>query len=170
MYFIDLQGLKRELTTTGLREREKLEYLVALAFAYALAFTQAGFRGAEPWSVAGWLMWIAGLLITIGGLLVCFRRNGGNSGQQFLERYLSVGWVLGMRLSFLYLVVWFSIGSLVHFGVARPLVGRLIGVAGLSVNILFWYRMQHHIHEIASGEPNHTVEPTRAPEGARGSP
>jgi hypothetical protein len=164
MYLVDIDGLKTELKNTGLAEKEKFKYLLVFLVPYYFGNPNVGIRGAEPWIAALWVAWIIGLFVGIGATVLCYRRNGGSGGRHFLQRYLSLSWVLSIRFTPLTLVVWLSILGFGHFvGASKALVRILVQVGFLSIGVLFYCRLLHHIHEVAQAIPNKSVQPTVDP-------
>jgi len=98
MHFLRLRPLKEQLSTSGLPEKERLKYLLA----WMLATTAIAFfpREAGPWDIA---TAFGTLIVLLGGILWAYRRNGGADGTGILDRYLSIGWVLNIRVL---LILW----------------------------------------------------------------
>jgi len=94
MYFLRIKPLKESLATAGIDTKEQFKYLMAwmllLTWASSLSFKSPGFW--ETVSGAGMLV------ITFLGILYAYLRNGGSKGTSFLERYLSIGWVVNIRV------------------------------------------------------------------------
>ncbi len=149
MYFIDVISLKRDLTAGGLRDSQQAAYLLALLAGSSIPSANA-IGGWPPWSNFDWLTWFLGTLVLLGGTFFCYTRNGGRNGVQFLERYLSLQWVVGIRwlpLLVAWLVLVIMLARIVGLDAeSRPLVFRL---SLPFFGALIYSRVGHHIAQVA---------------------
>jgi hypothetical protein len=94
MYILKLKGLKQQLQSAGLSERERYQYLLgwmvlgAVAGLGAIA-RQQGFWPSLDIVVAG--------VISIASVWYAYRRNGAEEGTAFLDRFMSLGFVISIR-------------------------------------------------------------------------
>lgn len=141
MYFLRLKPLKDELAGPGLTEKERLKYLLIWFVPQILALFTS--RDSEDfWGMVGGFF-VAG--IELAGVLYAWRRNGGAEGRSFLDRYLSISWVVTFRtLLFLVLFIAVPMAILGAIGQAEfleemnPLLpilamGLMVGYIALSV-------------------------------------
>lgn len=86
--------MRDQLRLGPLTQREQFKYAVAVAlFAYVNA--ESPFIGPSGWNLLVGL----GLLLFNGvAIYYVYLCNGGNNGERFLERYLSIGWILMVRI------------------------------------------------------------------------
>ncbi len=92
MYWLDLQALKNDLRQGPLAESQAFKYVLAFLLASAAG---AGFDiavGTPGWAPVG-----VGVICGFG-TYICYRANGGAGGNDFLSRYVSLGWVVGVRM------------------------------------------------------------------------
>ena len=92
MYFWKIDKLKKDLVKQSLSESESLKYLIATAIVYSLEMIP--FLENNLWDVFSAL--IMGI-ITIFGVYYAYKCNRGSSGSNFLQKYISIGWVVGIR-------------------------------------------------------------------------
>jgi hypothetical protein len=137
MYWLNLNSLKRELKQGHLTQ--------AHAFQYALAGTVltslAGAAKADPWWEALLTAAIAGL-----GTAYCYEANGGAAGSDFVARYVSLGWVVALRVALGYTPAAVIVGVLAApaFADAR----LLISAVGLGFVVLFYWRLGIHFADV----------------------
>lgn len=92
MYFWSIEKLKDDLKKQTVTESELFKYLTVTVVAYLLGFLL-------PYANDIWykLSVVLMSVITIFGLYYAYRCNGGKNGQNFLEKYISIGWVVSVR-------------------------------------------------------------------------
>ena len=106
MYFFRLKVLKEELAGPGLTEKERLKYLLIWFVPQILALFSSR-ESNDFWGMVGGCL-VA--LIELAGVLYAWRRNGGAEGRAFLDRFLSISWVVTFRTL---LVVFISMSAAV---------------------------------------------------------
>jgi hypothetical protein len=89
-------------------EREKFLYLLVWAVVGILVPSRVG--GWAGWSSVRVALVVVSLLITIGGLLVCFQANARGDNRAFLERYLCLSVPLGFMTYVLYYAIYYGLG------------------------------------------------------------
>lgn len=99
MYFWKIKKLNEQLITGALKESEKFKYLMASTIMYMLSMIRYGTANDYD-TYSG----VAYLIIGVMGLWYVYKCNGGEKGTLFLERYLSLSWVLSIRLIVLVLI------------------------------------------------------------------
>lgn len=165
MYFWDIHSLKGELTNERLRAGEGLKYLIAWIVIYMTSFSD----GAKEPALSSWLTGIIWTFAFVAGSIYCFRKNGGELGEDFLARYLAITWVITVRLSAV-ILLW-----VVPVGLLSPrLVDRLgrqrfeifLLPLSLVITALFFWRVGNHIGAIAAAHPNNAAPPDRGVETA----
>src|SRR5687768_266259 len=72
-----------------------MAFRYAAAYATLCAIAMVPGLGSNQWDIAGY---IAGIGITLGGTVYCYRMNGSASGEHFLDRYFALGLVAVVRL------------------------------------------------------------------------
>jgi hypothetical protein len=127
MYVLRIAPLKAQLARNGLTEAERRSYLLAWMMLLSLATTLP--RPEYP----GWFV-AFDLLVTGAGVLWAYARNGGAAGSQLLERYVSLSWVIAIRvllvLGALHVVLGF-LGDAAH-ALAAFTGYALSGLAGMD--------------------------------------
>ena len=92
MYFWKINKLKKDLVKQPLSESESFKYLIATTISYSF--------GMIPYLENNILDVYSALMtgiITVFGLYYVYKCNRGSSGSNFLQKYLSIGWVMGIR-------------------------------------------------------------------------
>jgi hypothetical protein len=104
------------LASGEVSEREKFQYLLVWAAVGIVLPARLG--GWTGWSHVRVAFLVASLLITIVGLLACFRANARGDDRAFLERYLCLSVPVGIVTYGLYYGIYYGLG----------LVGYLVGL------------------------------------------
>jgi hypothetical protein len=164
MYWWRLSRLKDQLRAGPMPSRQALSYLLATLILYSIPTFVPG-DTSESLTRLDWAFTVAAWIISIAGTWAVYRANGGTTGEDFLARYLSLGWVLLVRFA-----VFLAIPA-VLIGAAVPLLlltGPLTPEAGfeqffeqadpwlmLGFNVVlpatFFWRLGHHVGDVATG-------------------
>ncbi|GDY09318.1 MAG: hypothetical protein DWI21_07485 [Planctomycetota bacterium] len=93
MHFWRVENLKSELASRPMTDREVLPYFVVNAVLTSLSFA---FPSSEfnLWDLLS-TSWSIGLAVF--GTIYLFHQNGGLTGTQFPQRFVAIGWVVGLR-------------------------------------------------------------------------
>ena len=142
MYFWNIKALKETLSNDELSENESFKYLLATLFLFTLATFP--FEYSNDMDKVSWFIELG----IIGfGTVLCFRANGAAEGKLFLQRYLSLAWVLSIRL-IAFLIPFFIVLNIVleAFGVPYSESTSYIDVVVLAViSSAYYLRLAQHI-------------------------
>lgn len=108
MYLWKIDKLKEELRQGSLSEKESFKYLLAWEILYSLVLIPFPVE----WSVLDVYDGLLELVLAILGIAYVYKVNGGSAGKYFLQRYLSIGWVVFVRFS-----VFVTIPVIIAYGV-----------------------------------------------------
>jgi len=92
MYFWKIDNLKKDLAKNTVSEKEQFKYLLATTILYSLFIIP--FMENNIWDIYSAI--VSGI-IAIFGTYYIYRINGGSNGKYILQRFLSLGWVIGIR-------------------------------------------------------------------------
>ena len=105
----------------------------------------------DGWYVASM---VASVLILVLGLRAAYKANGGAEGPDFAGRLLALGWVLGVRLMLLWLVLFIALMVLAVAAAAADqepsdfvITATAVAFALLASGIFFW-RLAHHLRDL----------------------
>ena len=150
MYFWKIDALKRELASPTVSDRYALPYLLWLGGTELAGYALSDVAPPNLWDR---LISVVGLAAFLVGTLYAFRCNGGATGSQFLTRYISLSWVLGIR------IVVFVLAPLVAcvLAIESAVLGELpehttpfAAAAGVAYSFAFYLRLATHIREVAT--------------------
>ena len=154
MYIWQIKPLRQQLVTEGLSQKQAYHYYLATLVFNALLFEAVSLNPAgsdfQPIALLDTSLY---LLCVIGGVIWCFRQNGGASGKDFLPRLISISWVMFWRLTSLVTPFFALVGviSYVETGVfGRP--GADMAIMMIVMNALYagmWWRIGAHMHWVA---------------------
>jgi hypothetical protein len=97
---------------------------------------------------------VASALIVVLGLRAAYKANGGAEGPDFAGRLLALGWVLGVRLIVLWLVLFTFLMVLVIVGAAanREPSDFIIAASAVTfvllASVVFFWRLAHHLKDL----------------------
>jgi len=93
MYFWKIDNLNEELVTSSVTEADSFKYLLANVALYMLAAFH--FPYTNSYDLLGSSI---SLVIAVAGLIFIYKCNGGREGSYIMLRYLSISWVVLIRM------------------------------------------------------------------------
>ena len=93
MRFFSIRRLKGDLARGPLTARATAQYLAAQGALLSVLYVPSPAHASADWG------FIVHPLLALAGVYYCYRRNGGPAGERLAERYLAVGWVVGIRVA-----------------------------------------------------------------------
>ena len=99
MIFWNIEKLLKKLSSQELTQKELFFYFFGLTFLETIV--SSPFLSEESYlsSIFEWFDWGIFLFCSLISLGVCFIANGGNKGKKFIERYISIQFVMTIRYS-----------------------------------------------------------------------
>lgn len=104
------------------------------------------------WSTAG--SW-ATFALTVLGLLYLYRKNGGNTGTQFLQRYFTLSIAVGWK----FVVAMFAVLRLIPVvlaGQSHDTLGWSVTASSTAINILMFWRIGAHLESLSNEADSQT--------------
>ncbi len=144
MYIWNLSKLKTDLKAGPLAEKEIFLYLCLYTVLYGLAFIP--FPGTITYNVWDALSGLLTTLVTLFGLYYVYRQNGGADGGQFAAKYLSVGFVFGVRWC-----VMIALPAILLFYIGRGILSTLPDTT-TYIDVLFLTALGTHYFWKLGGE------------------
>lgn len=146
MYFWKVDKLKADLRERSLSESETFKYLFASQVMYGLMMIP--FLENNVWDV---YLAIVTSLITLVGVFYVYKCNNGAIGNNFLQRYVSLGWVVGIRYVALFMfpitVVFYTVIGIYS---SLPEHTTLFEVIFFSaIHTVFYLLLGKHIKELS---------------------
>lgn len=105
MYLWNIKKLREDLKENRVSSREKMKYFLVFmlvvggSFYVGLGFGDAGIPYGYTLFEA-----LAFIIITIAGMLVCYQANKQGDDKEFIERFICIGFPIGIRISVFYLI------------------------------------------------------------------
>ncbi|WP_152996235.1 hypothetical protein [Pseudoalteromonas sp. H105] len=146
MYFWKIESLKSDLREGNLTQSNDLKYLAGTLVLFVLASFPS-----DTVNLFDYFNILLGVLSVICGTALCFFANGGNQGSDFLRRYLSISWVVGIRL----LVTTVPIFILIYVVVELAGYGFSEETNSLDLalqtvfSVFYYWRVIHYIKQIS---------------------
>ena len=147
MYFWKIDKLNEELISAELNESEGFKYLMANTILYSIGMIP--YDEPNQFDVANGMI---NVIIGIIGLLFIYKCNGGSAGKQIIGRFLSVGWVIGIRFIALLLIPAVLVATIIQevFMGGIPEETTIIDVFFMQIStIIYFLWVAKHINYIA---------------------
>ena len=151
MYVFNIDALKEQLRNQQFSQANALGYLLGLTFLWYLPIGWIG-NGDTGWDYASF--W-ASLVTILGGTFMAYRANGGAQGTQFLERFLSLLWVVFWRLiPMFFLLAWIAgILRTMTYGEGHYQLTAFGFVFSVVAEVLYYQRVYSHMKQLNADEP-----------------
>jgi hypothetical protein len=146
MYYWNIKSLKKDLVEGKITEYDSLKYLVIMTIIYTLDAFPLAESSTNQWDIIAFV--VIGIL-DVAGIVYIFSCNGGTKGVHFLQRYLSLGWVTGVRFSVFALpvvIVFLTINAISNLEL-RTSLSDVIVMGSLMIGYLFIFG--RHIKDVA---------------------
>lgn len=171
MYFVSIEKLKNDIVEGKLTEKDKflyvllfviIQYLVyeiltLLAF-FPLIFGEDMVSKLKP-NIWDMLLSLGWFVVPVAGTIFAFRANKGNAGTDFVGRYFSISFVVGVRLFlpvfFITMFVHIFAGALKPDETDIPTSPLTMVPELLLISFVFW-RICKHIGDVANATPQTT--------------
>ena len=129
MFFWQIERLKEQLVERPLSSRGELPYLIAY-----VALSTIGLYFPHPnGDVPAFVDAVVVTTITVAGSLYAYRQNAAGDASFFLQRYFSIGWVVGVRFAAVVL------GIFAVYAVVLAITGRDISEHTRWYESVFWW-------------------------------
>jgi len=144
MYLWKINNLVSELRKESLtQENFKNYYLVSSVIVILSAYVMALYT---PTNLThNWADAIGTILVTIIGLNLAFKANGGNTGSHFLNKTISIYVPLTIRITVASTLVIIPLVVLELFFSVRISEEWFLSILTLSLNIIFFWRLFVHL-------------------------
>ncbi|MCK5708086.1 MAG: hypothetical protein KAI43_10575 [Candidatus Aureabacteria bacterium] len=148
MYFWKINKLKEQLRTGTLSQSEIFKYLMAY-IVLNLLFHVAPNASNNQWDT---LEKILVFFITIIGTYFLYLSNNGSSGKNFLERYISLYLVFGIRFTVYFIIIGIPLCFFLNFyGFINLDNTNLVDVMVVTIaEIIFYWRLSFHFKGVAN--------------------
>ena len=146
MYFWRIEQLEDQMVGRPLSEREVLPYLIVF-----VALTAAiGFIPSERLNVWDHLGTSFSVILAVLGTIWIYRQNGGADGRLFLQRYLAIGWVVGIRWMAVLLVLFIPLFIMLWlYGIESEVTTLYDVVFFAAAEFALYWRIGVHVGNVA---------------------
>ncbi|MGM7319434.1 hypothetical protein [Idiomarina sp. ST10R2A5] len=146
MYFWNIDALKRDFLQGRFSQTQAFYYLVLMLVLFTLPVGIWG-DNTTVWDKAS--LWVD-LAFVILGTTVAYKSNGGRDGREFLERYVSLSWVLFIRLLplVILLVLVASIFRDIFISDAGYGFTGYDFAALVLISFIYYWRLSHHMSDL----------------------
>ena len=151
MYFIKLTELKRDLIQDKLGQSGLLKYLLVYVVLTSLIMELGYYFPYEDSSKLDHLSSFLTVTFVAVGTYLAYLANGGASGQQFAERYFSIGFVVSIRfLIFLIPITFIIVMLMTNSPTAENNETTWYEFIALTAwEALLYWRIIYHINDVA---------------------
>jgi len=160
MIWLRLKKLENKLEKFELTERDSYYYL--FAFAITAILSNYLLNEVPTTSSVNWIdrvEYYGSIIITIWGLSNSFKINESGNGKEYLKRFLSISWVVAVRLFLILIpvvmlifigfnILTYTTDSLVDLPESNPISDYLIMLISLITQIVFFSQICNSFRRI----------------------
>jgi len=162
MYFLKYQPLKNQLRCRSVTDREALPYLAIFAALTALVGAIPLTDGFNHWDAISAFI---SVVLAIGGIVYAYHQNGGRTGNDLIQKYVILGWVVAFRFMLI------AIPTMIALMFVGDLMGLVVwdstgpfDVLGVFVfEVILYQRIGRHIRDTrnmsSEPTPHRTAQP-----------
>ena len=147
MYMWKIDKLNQQLVSSKLSEPDAFKYITANTILYSLAMIEYT-TPTEYDTYKG----ILGVFLSIIGVWFIYKCNGGEYGNSFIERYISISWVVFVSFTILFLlpvvIAMIAVQELYMGGMADQTTGMDMALIIIS-EIMYFLWLSKHINYVA---------------------
>jgi hypothetical protein len=150
MEFVRIGRLKDALIRGPLSAFDTAKYLAVQGALISILFIPSPTDAPPDWTFGAYP------LSALAGVYYCYKRNGGSAGIRLAERFLAIGWVVGIRVAFCIVIPAFvgvfvlAFAGFLFEGLDDETVGDGLRVAGLGLMLFMYWRMGIHLADVHS--------------------
>lgn len=151
MYFWKIEALKEDIKNNRFTEKDRFVYgliYIVLCAGGMEAMMRLPIESPNVWDTIGSL---GNILITFIGTIIVYRSNGGAAGKDFLGRYFSIGFVVGIRFLVLLIPMLAALAAyyIYAFPGEVPIVSTPADILPFTIwyAFLFW-RISKHVSDV----------------------
>ena len=159
MYWFNIKALKDDLKKGKLTQKDQMLYLLAtFTFATIMQELATYFPIEDSATYLDYIDSLLYLVILISGIIYSYIVNGANSGKNFMQRYISISFVLGVR----YTIIFIGFSSLIVLALIilniygyedlEPYIEVIFTFLANMFYLIYTYFVVKNIHEIATKE------------------
>lgn len=154
MYFIKYHPLKEKLRDRSVTDREALPYLVIFAACTALVGAIPLTGGFNHWDAVSAC---SSVVLAIGGIVYAYHQNGGRIGNDLIQKYVILGWVVSFRFLLIAIpavIALMIVGDLMGL-VSWDSTGPFDALCAFVFEVILYQRIGRHIRDTRnrSSEP-----------------
>jgi hypothetical protein len=153
VYIWRINPLREQLASDGLSQKQAFQYYLATTILGCLLYEMSSNGPGSEFTAEAALDLVLYLGFNIGGIIWCYRQNGGADGNHFLDRIVPIGWVMFWRLASIVIPFFALLGAIDWYqngSIGRP--GSDVAFLIIFMNVLYggmWWRMGVHMQWVA---------------------
>jgi len=164
--FLRTRELTEELVNDELKERDTLHYYIANTILWTLFSYLGPYFAKFGWDL---LFQIAlDVIISIVGLVECFKANGGDAGRRFLVRAVCLSFPIALKVNLISTILGYGTYFIFFKAVDRTIfhdperLYRIVAYLwGPATTAIFFWRLWYHFSLMKQLlTPNKTLQPT----------
>lgn len=141
MYFWKIENLKEDIKNNNFTEKDRFIYVFIYIVLGAITMEIMAILPDSTLNIWDYIMSVGSIFLVITGTIFAFKANGGGSGTDFLGRYFSISFVVGIR--FFVLLLPMFIALIIYYEYTFSENEEVLSTAGDILPFLLWYALMY---------------------------
>lgn len=157
MYWFSYQPLKERLKNRLISDREALPYLLMFVALETLAVSVPDKSTMNKWDIIEMILFVVS---SVGGMIYVYKKNGGSTGYDIIQKYVILGWVVIVRFFIFILPLGAVIYAVAYYA---GLIGEETTFFNVPISIglylIYYERLGKHIADTNGNTGEQIAQP-----------
>jgi hypothetical protein len=149
MYLWKIEKLKDELKANNLSQKDGLLYLLISTLFLSIVMEISEYMESIIPNIFHILMSVSTIMIPLVATILIFKSNGGDCGTDFLGRFISISFVVSIRIFVLALLLIIAIAvNVIFLEDIDHIIDQILYICIILMQILMYLRIYKHMKDI----------------------
>jgi len=148
MYFWNINSLKNDIRDNGFNDRFVFPYILVYVIITTFLIEILRYIGGEEGSIYEYFYTALVLILSILGIIYIYKKNGMENGNNFANKFFTIGLVVLIRTSIYFILFSIFIGFILIAFFSDDILKESLGFIELLYIIFYYYILGNHILDI----------------------
>ncbi|WP_321471151.1 hypothetical protein [Halarcobacter sp.] len=148
MYFWNINSLKNDIRDNGFNDRFVFPYILVYVIITTFSIEILRYTGVEEGSIYEYFYTALVLILSILGTIYIYKKNGMENGNNFANKFFTIGLVVLIRTSAYFILFSIFIAFILIAFFSDDILEESLGFIELLYIIFYYYILGNHILDI----------------------